>query len=66
MRGTVVTGKPLPLLHSWPLWDRARHFDFGCILNCAITDIAEPAEVGTLDVHHAGLWECDLADNSLI
>jgi PAS domain-containing protein len=62
----MITSEPLQLLHSWPLWDRSRHFDLGCMLNCAITHVAQPAEVGALDVHHAGLWECDLADNSLI
>lgn len=62
----MITIEPLQLLHSWPLWDHSRHFDLGCILNCAITDIAEPAEIGALDVHHAGLWECNLADDSLI
>ena len=30
-----------------------------------MTDIIEPAQVGALGVHHAGLWECDLLDNSL-
>jgi PAS domain-containing protein len=25
----------------------------------------QPAEIGALNVHHAGCWECDLSDNSL-
>jgi PAS domain-containing protein len=58
--------EPLPLYHSWPLYEQQRHFDLGCILNCAVTDAVEPTEVGALAPHHAGLWECDLADNSLI
>ncbi len=55
----------LPLYHSWPLWEQTRHFDLGRILNCAVTDALEPAEVGAVGMHHAGCWECDLADNSL-
>jgi hypothetical protein len=57
--------EPLALHHSWPIFEQARHFDLGCVLSCAVTDIIEPAQVGALGVHHAGLWECDLLDNSL-
>jgi PAS domain-containing protein len=62
----MILSEPLVLQHSWPLWDQSLHFDLGCILNCAVTDALEPAEMGALGVHHAGLWECDLTDNSLI
>lgn len=58
--------EPLPLCHSWPLYEQPRHFELGCILNSAVTDVVEPGEVGRLGLHHAGCWECDLADNSLI
>lgn len=58
--------EPLALHHSWPIFEQARHFDLGCVLSSAVTDIIEPAQVGTLALHHAGLWECDLTDNSLI
>ena len=58
--------EPLALHHSWPIFEQARHFDLGCVLSSAVTDIIEPANVGTLGLHHAGLWECDLTDNSLI
>ena len=58
--------EPLALHHSWPIFEQARHFDLGCVLSSAVTDIIEPANVGTLGLHHAGLWECDLSDNSLI
>ena len=57
--------EPLQLHHSWPLNEQPRRFELGCVLNCAVTDIIEPAEVGRLGVHHAGCWECDLADNGL-
>lgn len=55
-----------PLHHSWPLYEKARHFELGCLLNCAVTDAVSPAQVGQLGLHHAGCWECDLTDNSLI
>lgn len=58
--------EPLPISNSWPLYEQSRHFDLGCILNCAVTDIVPPTELGELGPHHAGCWECDLADDSLI
>jgi PAS domain-containing protein len=62
----TATSEPLVLRHSWPLYEQARHFDLGCILNCAVTDILRPATVGQIGLHHAGLWECDLTDNRLV
>lgn len=56
----------LPLHHTWPLYEAPRKLDLGCILNCAITDALEPSETGQLGAYHAGLWECDLADDSLV
>jgi PAS domain-containing protein len=53
------------LSHSWPVSQQARHFELGLVLNCAVTDLIEPASVGALGMHHAGCWECDLSDNSL-
>ena len=58
--------EPRALHHTWPLWEAPRKLELGCILNCAITDALEPSEIGQLGDYHAGLWECDLADNSLI
>ena len=58
--------EPLPLYHSWPLYEQARHFGVGSIFNCAVTDVAEPHASGALVPHHTGLWTCDLTDNSLI
>jgi hypothetical protein len=55
----------LPLSCSWPIWERGQKFDLGCILNCAVIDLIEPAETGALGVHHAGLWECDLKTENL-
>ena len=54
------------LCETWPLWQEARHFELGHILNCTITDALAPREVGAIGAHHAGLWECDLADQSLV
>jgi hypothetical protein len=51
---------------TWPLFEQPRHFDLGHILNCAVTDAIEPGRLGALGIHHAGLWECDLSDESLI
>jgi PAS domain-containing protein len=66
-RGVILERRePLVLHHSWPLFEQPRHFELGAILNCTITDIIEPARVGLVGAHHAGLWECDLSDNSLI
>ena len=55
----------LPLQHSWPISEQHRHFELGCVLNSLITDAIAPASVGELGIHHAGCWECNLADNSL-
>jgi len=52
--------------HSWPLNERSRHFESGAILNCWVTQAIQPPEVGWLGSYHAGNWECDLVDNSLI
>lgn len=58
--------KPLPLQHSWPLWEQARHFDLGYILNCAVADAIQPSGIGALGLQHAGVWECDLRTEALI
>ena len=57
--------EPLALHHSWPIFEQARHFELGRVLNCAVIDLVEPAQVGALGIYHAGCWECDLSDNSL-
>jgi PAS domain-containing protein len=56
----------IELNHSWPLWEQPRHFELGHVLNCVITDLLPPAQVGALGLYHAGCWECDLSNNSLI
>lgn len=57
--------QPLPLSHSWPLWEQPRHFDLGHILNCAVTDAIQPVNIGALGIQHAGVFECDLSTNAL-
>ena len=54
------------LHETWPLLDKGRHFDLGQLLSCAVTDAIAPIAVGELGVAHAGCWECDLADQSLL
>lgn len=56
----------LPLSHTWPLWDRSQHFELGHVLSSVITDVLDPGHVGELGIHHAGCWECDLTDDSLV
>jgi hypothetical protein len=62
----VISGPSWSIDRSWPLFEQARHFDLGHVLNSAIADAIPPAELGALGLHHAGLWECNLADQSLI
>lgn len=50
----------------WPLAEEAGRFELGHILNCAVIDALEPSHIGALGVYHAGLWECDLSNQSLI
>jgi hypothetical protein len=50
---------------NWPLQEQQGHFDLGHVFNCVITDAIEPVQVAAIGPHHAGLWECDLADQSL-
>jgi len=58
--------EPLPLHHSWPLYEQTQRFDLGLVLNCAAIDLVEPGKIGELAPHHAACWECDLSNNSLI
>lgn len=62
----VTSPTLLALTHSWPLWEQSRRFELGHILNSAITDAMEPLTIGDISAHHAGCWECDLTDDSLV
>ena len=50
----------------WPLREKVRHFDLGCLLSCAAIDAVAPAGPGELGLCHAGCFECDLGNGSLI
>jgi PAS domain-containing protein len=54
------------LRHSWPIWEQSCQFELGKVLNAAVTDLLNPQQIGDLNLHHAGCWECDLSDDSLI
>lgn len=57
---------PLPVHHSWPLYERDRYFELGQIHGCDTLDplpdvvdiVAPPGSV------RLGRWECDLSDNN--
>ena len=57
---------PLELSNSWPLYEQPQQFELGQILNSVAIDMVAPSAVGDLSVQHAGCWECDLADQSLV
>lgn len=57
---------PLPLTHSWPLFERGQHFDLGCLTGHGNALLIDPTFDGqVLAEHGIGVWQCDLADNSL-
>ena len=62
---SFAPNRPLPLDHSWPLFEQSRHFELGLVLSSAVTDAITPGEVGALGTHHVGCWECDLSNNAL-
>lgn len=62
----MTAAETLVLERTWPLWEQPRRFDLGHVLNSVITEAIEPAEIGGLGSHHAGVWECDLAGDRLI
>lgn len=59
---------PLPVHHSWPLYERERYFELGRLHGAhtldAVADMAELAAGNPLAVGRSGWWECDLADNN--
>lgn len=57
---------PLELDKSWPLYEQPRRFELGHVLNSAAIDAAAPSAIAQLERNHAGCWECDLSDRSLI
>jgi PAS domain-containing protein len=60
---------PLPVHHSWALYERERHFELGQIHGYDtldwVADAAGMADQQALWRPRLGQWECDLSDNSL-
>jgi PAS domain-containing protein len=65
----VKPTEPLPLFHSWPIVEADRRFDLGWVSDRPTPNGsgfgARWSDAETLSRHAIGLWECDLADNSL-
>lgn len=57
--------EPLPLHHSWPLFERERRFELGHAFAWPASSPAVTQLPEELAARGVGLWECDLADNSL-
>ena len=58
---------PLPLSHSWPLFERGQHFDLGRLHDGFAGTSSDHAtsEIDALAIRGIGVWECDLSDGSL-
>lgn len=69
IRSSLKPTEPLPLHHSWPLFERERRFDLGRVLERSetafSTAVLSPADEQELARSGIGRWECDLADNAL-
>lgn len=65
----VNATEPLPLHHSWPLLEQPQRFGLGHLFDCprgAMRPFAASREdQARLAAQGVGLWECDLADDSL-
>lgn len=59
---------PLPVHHSWPLYERERYFELGQLHGPDTLDaVADTTDLADMDrsVHaRPGWWECDLTDNN--
>ena len=61
---------PLPLHHSWPLYEEARHFDLGWVHRTSVrppdrSATAAPESGEALARLGVGVWRCDLAGDRL-
>src|SRR3546814_12177309 len=60
---------PLPVNHSWPLYERARFFELGQLHRCEtldpIPDVVDVAARLAPARAPIGQWECDLTDNKI-
>lgn len=65
-RGVTRLSLPLPLTHSWPLYEQRRRFDLGQTFDEPIDVFADPElQRARLTAEHGCFWECDLTDNAL-
>jgi len=59
---------PLPVHHSWPLYERDRYFELGQLHGPdtldAVADMADVAARRAAEPGQPGWWECDLTDNN--
>jgi PAS domain-containing protein len=59
-------GLPLPLTHSWPLFEHDQRFDLGRLCDGDGEALPLPRlDANRLAGQGIGLWECDLRDNAL-
>ena len=61
---------PLPLHHSWPLFERARHFDLGWVERDGVrlpatADMLSGPDAAALADMGIGTWHCDLESGRL-
>ena len=56
---------PLPVHHSWALYERERHFALGQVHGYDTLDWVPGATAVAERPVQAGVWDCDLSDNSL-
>lgn len=57
---------PLPLHHSWPLFERARHFDLGWVDRHGVRPPpGASADMAAQPRSGVGVWQCDLINDSL-
>ena len=55
-----------PLLYEWPLRERFRSFEQGCLIECADRRLPELGATQLLGRNSTGWWDCDLSDDSLV
>ena len=53
------------MFDSWPVFERARQFELGFVVDSPVARLPELPVFELLGRHSAGWWECDLADNAL-
>jgi len=57
---------PLPLTHSWPLFESRQHLDLGYEFDWSAAAPIDPTPYRQiLSRIGVGVWECDLSDNRL-